>query len=74
MAIPPISNPCPEDQVKQYYEDILSSIQIPLVVQDASGYLGNSMSIELQSDNEDTKTLLSYAEAFIEKHRNDKNG
>ena len=49
MAIPPISNPCPEDQVKQYYEDILSSIQIPLVVQDASGYLGNSMSIELQS-------------------------
>ena len=35
---------------------------------------GKDMSIELQSENEDTKTLLSYAEAFIEKHRNDKNG
>lgn len=35
---------------------------------------GKDMSIELQSDNEDTKTLLSYAEAFIEKHRSDNNG
>ena len=49
MAIPPISNPCPEDQIKHYYENIINSIKIPLVVQDASGYIGKSMSIELQS-------------------------
>ncbi len=35
---------------------------------------GKDMSIELHSENEDTKTLLSYAEAFIEKHRSDNNG
>ena len=35
---------------------------------------GKDMSIELHSENEDTKTLLGYAEAFIEKHRRDNNG
>jgi dihydrodipicolinate synthase/N-acetylneuraminate lyase len=47
MAIPPISNKLPENEVFEYYKAIHDAIDIPLVIQDASGYLGQSLSMNL---------------------------
>jgi len=49
MAVPPIAVALGDDQLLEYYRRILRSIQIPLVVQDASGYVGRPMSISLQA-------------------------
>ena len=49
MAIPPVSVGVSEDQLKAYYERIIKAIDIPVIVQDASGYVGKPMSIELQA-------------------------
>lgn len=49
MAIPPISVAAGEDELKRYYERILSAISIPVIVQDASGYVGRPMSIAMQA-------------------------
>lgn len=48
MAIPPVAVALPEAEVKAYYVAILDATTIPLVVQDASGYVGRPLSIELQ--------------------------
>jgi len=48
MAIPPVSVALPELKVYEYYRAIHDAIGIPLVVQNASGYLGQSLSIETQ--------------------------
>ncbi len=50
MAIPPVSVGVSENQLKAYYERIINAIDIPVIVQDASGYVGKPMSIELQAD------------------------
>lgn len=49
MAIPPVSIALGEDELLRYYERILSAADIPVIVQDASGYVGRPMSIELQA-------------------------
>lgn len=49
MAIPPIATRLSELRVFEYYKAIHDSISIPLVVQDASGYLGNSLSVGIQA-------------------------
>lgn len=49
MAIPPVSVAVAEDELKRYYERILQAIAIPVIVQDASGYVGKPMSIALQA-------------------------
>lgn len=49
MAIPPVSITIGEDELRRYYERILNAIHIPVIVQDASGYVGRPMSIELQA-------------------------
>ena len=49
MAIPPLSVGVDEAQLCDYYERILQSVGVPLIVQDASGYVGRPMSIELQA-------------------------
>ena len=49
MAIPPVSVGVTEDQLKTYYERIINAIDIPVIIQDASGYVGQPMSIELQA-------------------------
>lgn len=49
MAIPPIAVASGEDELLRYYERIVRTISIPVVVQDASGYVGRPMSIELQA-------------------------
>ena len=49
MAIPPVSIGVDEEQLRNYYERILRAISLPVIIQDASGYVGRPMSIELQA-------------------------
>jgi len=49
MVIPPVSVAVSEDELKAYYQRIIQAISIPVVVQDASGYVGRPMSIALQA-------------------------
>jgi 4-hydroxy-tetrahydrodipicolinate synthase len=49
MAIPPVSIAVGEDELLRYYERIIRATTIPLIVQDASGYVGRPMSIEMQA-------------------------
>ncbi|NJM42016.1 MAG: dihydrodipicolinate synthase family protein, partial [Anaerolineae bacterium] len=49
MAIPPVSIAIDEGELRRYYERILNVVAIPVIVQDASGYVGRPMSIALQA-------------------------
>src|SRR5436190_8853637 len=49
MAIPPVATAVGEAELLKYYERILRAVAIPLIVQDASGYVGRPMSIEMQA-------------------------
>ncbi|OZM75669.1 dihydrodipicolinate synthase family protein [Pseudonocardia sp. MH-G8] len=49
MAIPPLATACDDAELHRYFAGILDSIDIPLVVQDASGYVGRPLSTELQA-------------------------
>ena len=49
MAIPPVSIAVGEDELLRYYERIIKAIAIPVVVQDASGYVGRPMPIAMQA-------------------------
>src|SRR5690606_4118863 len=49
MAIPPVSVAVSEAQIQRYYERLVQAVTIPLIVQDASGYVGRPLSIELQA-------------------------
>lgn len=49
MAIPPVATALGEAELGRYYRQIIETIQIPVIVQDASGYVGRPISIELQA-------------------------
>lgn len=49
MAVPPISVAADESQLHAYYKRILGATQLPVIIQDASGYVGRPMSIEFQA-------------------------
>jgi len=49
MAIPPVSIAPREDELFSYYEAILKATSLPVVIQDASGYVGRPMTIEFQA-------------------------
>jgi dihydrodipicolinate synthase/N-acetylneuraminate lyase len=49
MAIPPITVALDDDALYGYYSDIAEATSIGLVVQDASGYIGSPLSIEVQA-------------------------
>ncbi|WP_437206909.1 dihydrodipicolinate synthase family protein [Planctomicrobium sp. SH664] len=49
MAIPPISIGPLEDELFRYYERIVTATPLPVIVQDASGYVGRPMSIAFQA-------------------------
>lgn len=49
MAIPPVSVGIGEEELRSYYTRILQAVRIPVIVQDASGYVGRPMSIGLQA-------------------------
>jgi 4-hydroxy-tetrahydrodipicolinate synthase len=47
MAIAPMAVALPDEAIASYYRAIIDSIEIPVVVQDASGYLGRALPISL---------------------------
>lgn len=49
MAIPPVSVAVTEDELLRYYQRIIRATRLPVVVQDASGYVGRPMSIAMQA-------------------------
>ena len=48
MATPPLCTSAPESELERYYESLLDSVAIPVVVQDASSYVGSPLPISLQ--------------------------
>ena len=49
MAIPPVSIGIGEAELLAYYRRIIEAIRIPVIVQDASGYVGKPMPISMQA-------------------------
>jgi 4-hydroxy-tetrahydrodipicolinate synthase len=49
MAIPPVSQAMPERALEAYFGAIAEAIDLPVIVQDASGYVGKAMSLEFQA-------------------------
>lgn len=49
MAIPPVSVGLGEAELTRYYRRIIEAVSIPVIVQDASGYVGKPMSVEMQA-------------------------
>jgi 2-keto-3-deoxy-L-arabinonate dehydratase len=47
MAIPPISGALPEDQLHGYYAALADATPLPVIVQDASGYVGKAIPLAL---------------------------
>lgn len=47
MAVPPVSIGLDEEQLLAYYTRILRAVSIPVIVQDASGYVGRPMPLSL---------------------------
>jgi dihydrodipicolinate synthase/N-acetylneuraminate lyase len=49
MAIPPVSVAIGESELLRYFTRIIEAIRIPVIVQDASGYVGKPMPIAMQA-------------------------
>lgn len=49
MAIPPVATGSTEGELGKYYRRLFEAVEIPIIVQDASGYVGKPMSIEFQA-------------------------
>jgi len=47
MAIPPVATACDEAELLRYFRSILEAIELPLIVQDASNYVGRPLPVEL---------------------------
>ena len=50
MAMPPLSQGLAEPQLAEYFEALLEEVSLPVLVQDASGYVGKPMSLEFQAE------------------------
>ena len=60
MAIPPVSIAPGEDELVRYYQRIVAATTLPVIVQDASGYVGRPMSIAMQA-----RLMSEFGEARI---------
>jgi 4-hydroxy-tetrahydrodipicolinate synthase len=49
MAMPPALHPAPEAELLRYFTAIAAAVDVPLIVQDASGYVGTPLSVTLQA-------------------------
>lgn len=49
MAIPPVTTALGEDQLRRYFQDVLAATNLPLIVQDASSYVGKPMTAVFQA-------------------------
>ncbi|REK13010.1 MAG: dihydrodipicolinate synthase family protein [Planctomycetota bacterium] len=50
MAVPPVAVALDAEQLRAYYERILAAVEIPVIVQDASGYVGRPMPVALLAE------------------------
>lgn len=50
MANPPLTTIASDPELLDYYESIIQATDLPLVVQDASGYVGKPLTMELQAE------------------------
>ena len=50
MATPPASFPATSSEIYTYYAAIIEAVKIPLIVQDASNYMGQPLELELYGD------------------------
>lgn len=49
MAAPPMLTVLPEDTLREYYAAIVEAVDLPVIVQDASGYVGKPLSVAFQA-------------------------
>lgn len=49
MAIPPVATGAAEEELGEYYRRLIEAVRLPVIVQDASGYVGKAMSISFQA-------------------------
>jgi dihydrodipicolinate synthase/N-acetylneuraminate lyase len=49
MAIPPLATDPPEEEIFGYYGALVATTTVPVIVQDASGYVGHPISIATQA-------------------------
>lgn len=54
MVNPPVTVTLDDDGIREYFTAVINSVSIPVVVQDASGYIGRSISIDVQAELLDT--------------------
>lgn len=47
MATPPAIFPATSDEIYTYYSEIIEAVKIPLIVQDASNYMGQPLDLDL---------------------------
>jgi 4-hydroxy-tetrahydrodipicolinate synthase len=47
MAIPPISTALPDDELLGYYTTLADQVDLPVIVQDASGYVGKAIPLSI---------------------------
>src|SRR5215831_8696409 len=47
MAVPPVMTGLPEDQVVDYFRALADGIALPVIVQDASGYVGKAIPLRV---------------------------
>lgn len=50
MAIPPLTHPAPLNALKTYFSSIVEAVEIPLFIQDASGYVGSGLPVSFQAE------------------------
>ena len=50
MVIPPLSQALAEPQLAEYFEELLEEVTLPIIIQDASSYVGNAMSVSFQAE------------------------
>lgn len=50
MAVPPIATPLAPAALGDYFRGIAESVAVPLIVQDASGYVGQPISLDIYLD------------------------
>jgi dihydrodipicolinate synthase/N-acetylneuraminate lyase len=50
MATPPAAHPSTSEEIYIYYKSIVEAVRIPLVVQDASNYMGQPLPMKLYAD------------------------
>ncbi len=47
MAIPPVSTALPAEELLEYFAKLAECVELPLIVQDASGYVGRPIPLEV---------------------------